>query len=137
MSDCIFKITPQPDGRYLHQCQNPECTHGDRILKAEVLHRNCNGPENKVNGGITKTVTTISLRAARFATALVRWQAAGRPERSKEAVQQIYHEHCKPCDNFDAEKKACKICGCHCKEEHKSFLNKIVWATENCPRKKW
>lgn len=129
MTDCNFKTTKLPNGQYLQQCKRPGCTHGDRILKTEILHRNCNGYDGVQKVGIAKKVV-------RFATALARWIAAGRPVRQPEEIDRIYHEHCKPCVHFDGDKQTCRICGCNCRD-HEALLNKIKWATENCPLEKW
>jgi len=76
-------------------------------------------------------------RAISYTEALARWTAAGRPERSDKEVERIFHQHCKSCSWFDAERQICRGCGCRVAESGVAILNKIKMATENCPRDFW
>ena len=62
------------------------------------------------------------------------WEAANRPLRSKERMVEIYDTICEPCDSFDDD--VCGECGCSIKREGED-MNKLAWATTECPLKKW
>lgn len=71
---------------------------------------------------------------ARYVSARVKWHAAGKPERTDEEVARIYNEVCKPCTHFKQLKGDlgwCKLCQCNLNLGN--TLNKIRWATEECP----
>lgn len=88
-----------------------------------------------------------SILARRYAEAVHRWNAAGRPVRSDAEMSHIFETHCRPCKHFRQKKKdgigACKLCGCYLKKRQKyagvlsSLTNKIRMATEHCPRGYW
>ncbi len=76
-------------------------------------------------------------RAARYSRAVRRWIAAGRPVRPDAEVEQVFKTHCQPCGHYDAEKKACVICGCRVRRGGVALVNKIRMATEHCPIGEW
>jgi hypothetical protein len=76
-------------------------------------------------------------RAISYTEALARWTAAGRPERSDKEVERIFHQQCKPCKWYDAERQICRGCGCRVADNGYAVLNKIKMATEACPRNLW
>jgi uncharacterized paraquat-inducible protein A len=43
---------------------------------------------------------------------------------------------CISCDQFDKENHQCSICGCNLSQK-KEFMNKLAWADQECPLKKW
>ena len=79
----------------------------------------------------------IIAKTAHYGMALVRWAASGFKTRSKEEVQRIYTEYCLPCENFDPEVDACKLCGCNVRVEGMAIRNKIAMKTEICSDGKW
>lgn len=76
-------------------------------------------------------------RIISYAEALIEWTAAGKPERSDDEVQRIFHQCCQPCKRFDGGKQICLECGCRVTTSSFAFLNKIKMATQHCPKGKW
>ena len=75
----------------------------------------------------------------RLAIDIARLVAAGKPYRSKSAIDVIFTEVCQPCEHYKPKTEttgSCDLCGCALKKEGKTF-NKIAWATAHCPEKKW
>ena len=74
----------------------------------------------------------------RFAKAVARWIAAGRPTRTQAQVDRIY-EICRGCDTFDKKHQTCKGCGCYIRKNLPAFLNKLKMSTETCAKRppKW
>lgn len=75
-------------------------------------------------------------RVIRYASAVRRWQKAGRPTRDDSEVSRIYETLCRPCDQFSG-RGSCKACGCKISKGKSGLTNKIRMATESCPRGKW
>ena len=76
-------------------------------------------------------------RAMSYAEAVIEWTAAGRPERSNEEVERIFHQFCKPCRWFSRRRQICYGCGCRVADSGFAIFNKIKMATQHCPRKRW
>jgi len=76
-------------------------------------------------------------QAATYATAVARWMAAGRPERSQAEVDRIYHTLCVRCEHITETGDQCRKCGCRLSTDRPALLNKIKMATEHCPLDKW
>lgn len=68
-----------------------------------------------------------------FASAMIKWAAAGCPVRTKLRIEEIL-AICKKCPELEG--RVCKKCGCQCHEKEQ-LLNKIALATEKCPLGKW
>lgn len=64
-----------------------------------------------------------------YRTARRKWIDAGKPERSEEAIAELF-SICQACPHYEAN--ACNLCGCPVKRE-KAHRNKLAWATEGCP----
>ncbi len=77
----------------------------------------------------------IVAKASRYAVAVVRWVAAGRPTRSDSEAQAILEGFCRPCEHYTA-KGACRLCGC-CLEGKSGLSSKVRMATQGCPVGKW
>jgi len=60
---------------------------------------------------------------------------AGFPKCSKEQISMRYNI-CTSCDMFNAKDQQCLMCGCNVTQK-KVFLNKLAWADQECPLKKW
>lgn len=43
---------------------------------------------------------------------------------------------CASCDMYDKQLSQCLVCGCNI-NNRKIFLNKLAWADQECPQKKW
>jgi hypothetical protein len=82
---------------------------------------------------IINPLTLFSL-FQKYRHARSKWIAAGRPLRSDERIAEIWDTHCKNCPNREADH--CKLCGCFIKR-HGTTLNKIAWASEDCPAGLW
>lgn len=81
-----------------------------------------------------KTATaTFGQKAVNYLTAVRRWVAAGRPERTDEEIQEIYDNHCSGCSMFDKERQVCNSCGCPASKNQPALRNKLRMATEECP----
>lgn len=60
---------------------------------------------------------------------------AGFPKCSQEQILNRY-DICTNCDMFNAKDNQCLMCGCNITKK-KVFLNKLAWADQECPLKKW
>lgn len=73
-------------------------------------------------------------RYVRFALAIIRYLTHGLP-RCSPADRAARWEKCEPCEyNRDG---ACGKCGCGVSPDARRVLNKVAWASESCPEKKW
>jgi hypothetical protein len=100
------------------------------------------GPEHPLQAVANATVIPLPVarpglfrRATNFLTAV--WQhfrsgakRASRKERSRRLAL------CVACENYDPDKKMCKVCGCGIRDEA-SMIDKIGWAEQHCPTGKW
>ena len=43
---------------------------------------------------------------------------------------------CETCEMFDSQNSQCLVCGCNLSRQ-KIFMNKLAWADQECPLKKW
>lgn len=66
-----------------------------------------------------------------YATALRRWVAAGKPERTDAEIEKLYDEHCSKCSMF--QNGVCNSCGCPASKDQPAIRNKLRMATEECP----
>lgn len=78
---------------------------------------------------------SMSIQAFTYKEALRKWNAAGRPNRSQEEVDEIVENHCKGCSWF--ENNRCRGCGCRVTSGSFAVFNKVKMATEHCPRDFW
>lgn len=76
-------------------------------------------------------------KAIRYAKAVRKWIAAGRPARKPEEVATIYRNECVSCENYKRDRSVCGICGCRVAELGPPLCNKVAMATEFCPLGKW
>lgn len=60
---------------------------------------------------------------------------SGSPKSSQEQINERYNI-CLSCDKFDSKYSLCNICGCNINNK-RQFLNKLAWADQECPLKKW
>jgi glycosyltransferase involved in cell wall biosynthesis len=87
--------------------------------------RQCQAPQEQRRAQLTQ-----------YASAVARWLRAGRPTRSDSETDRLF-AICQQCERYDAERGACKLCGCRVSSSKWPLLNKIRMATENCPIDKW
>lgn len=74
--------------------------------------------------------------ALRYAAALTRWTAAGRPTRTDEEVAVIV-KLCEDCKHYKSDEKRCKICGCKINTSMLPIINKSRMGNTHCDKKKW
>jgi hypothetical protein len=74
---------------------------------------------------------SIIEKVSRYATALAKWIAAGRPTRTQEQIDAILAERCEPCVHFQGG--TCDKCGCRINRNPEAWRNKLAMATESCP----
>ena len=72
-------------------------------------------------------------KAINYATAVRKWVAAGKPERTQEEMEAIWNDHCSNCRMYDKVRKVCNSCGCPASTDQPSLKNKLKMATEACP----
>ena len=77
----------------------------------------------------------ILLRISTFLKSLFFHIYSGFPKTTKKEILKRW-EICNKCEKFDDIKIQCKICGCNLSKKSK-FLNKLAWADQECPEKKW
>lgn len=114
------------------------CDDGEDV----VITVECCGlasPRSSAEKAVSKpngTVQSKSLKAkvSRYAIAVKRWIASGRPKRSDDEVASIVGI-CESCDKFD--KSRCALCGCHVNKSRYGMRNKARMKTESCPLGKW
>lgn len=56
----------------------------------------------------------------------------------KSSQQQILYRFniCQSCEMYDRKLQQCLVCGCNI-NTRKIFMNKLAWADQECPLKKW
>jgi len=74
--------------------------------------------------------------AIKYAAALLRWIAAGRPTRTAGEVAEIV-VICEQCQHYEAGSGRCKVCGCKVHTPGMIVLSKAALGTERCPKDKW
>lgn len=60
---------------------------------------------------------------------------AGFPKSSQKVIDERF-SICIKCNYFDKVNSQCSYCGCNLSNK-KHFLNKLAWADQECPIKKW
>lgn len=60
---------------------------------------------------------------------------AGFPKSTQQEIMQRF-DICKSCEFYDNSRSQCLACGCNINTK-KIFLNKLAWADQECPQKKW
>jgi hypothetical protein len=85
---------------------------------------------------------SLPAKAARLTKAAARWIAAGRPLRTSERVEEIFQQHCQPCEHYRTKSDSCGACGCALRSLRVPAIGaelpgKLYMATERCPVKKF
>lgn len=60
---------------------------------------------------------------------------SGSPKATQEQILNRF-AICSSCEFFDQQKGQCLQCGCNI-NKRKIFMNKLAWADQSCPIKKW
>jgi uncharacterized paraquat-inducible protein A len=74
-------------------------------------------------------------RIKTFIKSLIFHLHAGLPKCTKQQILERY-EICLSCDHFNEKMNRCMVCGCNINNK-KVFMNKLAWADQECPLKKW
>lgn len=85
--------------------------------------------------GMTMRSMDMLTRIKTFIKSLLFHIRAGLPKSTKEEILYRY-QICSACEDFIKEDNMCGICGCNVTNK-KQFLNKLAWADQECPLKKW
>ncbi len=130
----IYPIYPKksdkPPRRNCPATKKPPTPEEIASQKAEAIRQEAEAIE------LGKSLGWTFEDAIHWAVALVRWQKAGRPQRTDEEVQYIVWI-CEACDDYKADEKRCKICRCGVSTGDMAICNKARLATEHCPQNKW
>lgn len=99
--------------------------------------RNSKNPTTKTTvGTVAGAVKTAAKKVVKVASAFDVWAAAGFPKRPPELQEQLF-VICSACDFFIKKSEGrgeCGKCGCGVsRPQEKLILNKLEWATEQCP----
>jgi len=70
-----------------------------------------------------------------FVVSLFNHIKRGSPKSSQKLINQRY-DICLLCSEFIVERSECNVCGCNINNK-KILLNKLAWADQDCPLKKW
>lgn len=89
---------------------------------------------NQEDSEIPPNYPPVSMQLWTYKEALIKWNKAGRPTRTKEEVERIHRDICSPCEWYDKEKQRCKGCGCKVTVGSIAVFNKLKMATEKCPK---
>lgn len=139
MKCCLTRI-----GDALYRCQACGWTWTDRHGYGVLPDRQCkpqptpprrerraNEPTDEPDLAEAAADLGITLAMVRrYAVAVARWTAAGRPKRSDEDVARIWTEHCEPCEH--RVRHRCRLCGCRVAGGGVSLTLKPRMATEHC-----
>jgi len=127
------------------RCADPSCVHFTKEVTEEQC-KLCSRHPEAASTPVRKAAETIPQppghvrRVITWAQAVAGWVAAGRPERSDEEVQHIFHTFCAgspACSWYDPHEQMCRGCGCGVSNHKHAILNKIKMATQHCPRNLW
>lgn len=80
-----------------------------------------------------KKITLVKIKT--FIKSLLFHIGAGFPRSSQKLINYRF-DICSSCDRFDIKNSECMECGCNINRK-RVFLNKLAWADQECPLKKW
>ena len=130
------------DGCIHYRCLNKKCnmyrqTVDENICESCTLkpiehEKPCKKSKNK-----PIEYPPLMYQLASYKDALVKWNKAGKPVRSKEEIERIHSEYCTNFDWYDSKQKTCRGCGCKVTLGGMAVFNKIKMATEHCPKEYW
>lgn len=113
MSDCVFDFA------------NNTCIHCGYVARKPDTRRRCGSPPQGAG---------MFARVSRYATAVARWIAAGRPTRTDQQVAALL-ANCEACEHY--ADGACRKCGCRVSASPNALANKLRMLTESCPIGRW
>lgn len=147
MTDCQFNTDGPP--WTCQQCDWTYARKGEPILSDKPPHRNCPKSPDIMEAADRLGITGNAIK--HWAQALARWTVAGFPKRSQAEVERCLRicVHC-PTDNYVPDNPKCtgeacrmktggrcKLCGCRVSKGRIAVINKILMATEDCPKRHW
>lgn len=122
--DCDFQFN-ESENKYI--CEH--CGYKSKVL----AKRNCG------------TIPSITQRATNFTKSIIQHVMHDRPKCTEEQIKERLII-CKDCDLFKKNSDSTderpvgicghNTCGCNISDTNK-FLNKLAWADQECPLKKW
>lgn len=119
-------------GRMYDICQ-------DRVLTPEKCEAYRHLWLAEVEGRPAPQFPPITEQVQNFATALAKWQSAGRPRRTEEEMATL-QAICDGCEQYMREEKRCGACGCFLETSSLPYLlqmadmpGKLSARTERCP----
>lgn len=128
--NCVFKITPLPDGMFFYKCKRPTCPNEmTLVVNNPKMRRECKG----VSG---------TRRAFNFSVASIKHVVRGSPTCTQEQINARL-EICKACPLFvkhktDPNLGYCSHSSCGCSITNiKGYFRKLGWADQECPIKRW
>lgn len=115
-------------------CKCVRCPNKAKTDRPERVRAQC------LAGDSDDSDQTVFKLGWNYATALARWVAAGQPRRTESEIKSIL-AICQACPLYRPNKKDtgkghCKACGCGLNDKNE-VTNKIMMATEVCPKGKW
>ncbi len=76
-----------------------------------------------------KKSPTLIERTKSYLKERKKWIQADKPLRTQSKVNDIFIKYCQPCQYYNGS--SCNICGCFINT--RMVVNKLVWATTQCP----
>ena len=132
MTDCPLQLNA--DGHW--QC--PQCNWVYPLKSDNPPHRNCmKAPSIRL---AAKKLHVTWEDATHYAHAIVKWQDAGFPMRTRAEVARCFWICKGGCGNRPCKWYAngyCKLCHCRVNQSRIALMNKIKMRTESCPEGKW
>lgn len=118
---------PTMGGNYKRRCNADRPDKAD-LMEQQAIH------DAAEQLGITDLTT-------HYIVAIKTWLAAGRPVRTDKECQDLYEQHCTPCEHLRRDKgffgwlrgTYCGLCGCRVGTKKFALANKLKMATEPCP----
>jgi len=118
---CVFQATDDPR---VHRGARCGFITAPTRFSPDRVRRKCNATSLT-----TLQMPSFAERVRSYREARETWISAGRQVRSEEEMARL-HAICRTCAQFSGA--SCKLCGCAI-HPSRTWLNKLYWATENCP----
>lgn len=127
-----------------------KCKKCGFVVKDPSIKKNCIKTKNRKNNssiinnknGVEyqqENIPPFSTRVFNFAKAAIKHAVNGSPQCTEEEIQERL-KICKNCELFkprgDGGVCSHENCGCNLKSQQ-IYLNKLAWADQECPLKKW
>ena len=136
-TECEFHA--REDGKY-------ECGYCTKVVPKSGIHRNCPEKMKQLNTGSVGNYPApqppnLFTRLANFGKAAINHVLEGNPKVTEEVMKERL-AICKDCELFKPNDNnvggICTHSSCGCNiQDNMDYLNKITWADQECPLKKW